>query len=203
MPLSIEILHPIANHDHHVAIGRDVGRVRQPAMARDDPGPALRPVFGEGQIQDLVQAGDHAVHASALFNVDRRITDGREEVAGADDLRMAERDDAIAIRVGCGCVVHHHAFPVEERRELVELVEVAHRRPGVLRRRRLLPGRGAHAVEHVLVRHDWRALDGGDGATQAAAAHPGSRGRNLLVAADVLGRRAGVDDVPDGACRGW
>src|SRR5262245_52744767 len=171
-------------------------------MARDDPRPSLRAVFGEREIEDLVQAGDHSLHASALRDVDHRIADRRENVTGADDLGMAEYDDAIAIGVGCRCAVDHQAFPVEERRKLVDLTEIADSWPTALWKRRLFPGRGTHAVEHVFVRDDRRARYVGDGAPQAAAPYTGSRGRNLLVAADVLECRAGIDDVADRACRG-
>ena len=62
----LQVADAIPDHRQHVAIGGDVGRVRQPPAARNDPRAALRPVLGHRDVEDVIQAVDHALNAAAL-----------------------------------------------------------------------------------------------------------------------------------------
>src|SRR6185295_20312184 len=68
--------------------------------------------------------------------------------------------------------------------------------PSAAWHRRRFPGWSADTIEHVLMRDD-RCLgaDAPGRAAEAAAAWKISAGRDLLVAANVFWRCAGVDDV--------
>src|SRR5262249_50053451 len=88
--LLLQVGNAIANHHQHVPIRRQVGRVRQPSAARNDPRATLRPILGDCQIEDVIQPVDHTLNGPAPVELDHGITDRRKEIAGADDLRMTE-----------------------------------------------------------------------------------------------------------------
>ena len=134
-----QVLHAVANHRQHVAVRRDIGRIRQPAAARNDPRAALAAVLGNGEIENLIQAVDDALNAAALLDVDDGIADGRKEVAGADHFGVTEEHDAVAVRVRRRRVIDDHRFTVEVFRQLVELVEIRVGRPRCRRRAACLP----------------------------------------------------------------
>ena len=85
---------------NHVAARRHVCRIREPAPARNHPGAALRAVLGDGQVEDPVQPVEHALDAAAFVDLDHRVADRRIQVAGADDFRMPEEHDAVAVGRG-------------------------------------------------------------------------------------------------------
>ena len=89
-------------------------------------------------------------------------------------------------------------FAVEVVAETHALAVIRLGRERAQRRRRRPGRRRPHPVLHVFVREDGSA-DGGipDVAGHVAAGERAARGRQLLVAADVIGVRVGVDDVAD------
>src|SRR4029450_10972907 len=103
-----QILHTVTNHHDHVPVGGDIGRVRQPPVAGYDPGAALRAVLGKGQIENIVQAGNHATDAPAFRHVDDRIADRREKVAGAYHVGATEEHNAVPVGIWRRRVIDHH-----------------------------------------------------------------------------------------------
>ena len=93
--------------------------------------PPCDAILGNRQIEDVIEAVDHALDRAALGRVDQRIADRREQVAGGDDLGVAEEHEAVAVGVGGLRVIEDDRLAVHVLRQLVELVEerVASARP--------------------------------------------------------------------------
>jgi hypothetical protein len=124
------------------------------AVTRHHQRPAGAMGRRNGDVDQPVQAVDDGVQAAAGLDVDDRIVRQIEQIAGADDVGLAEQHDAVA--VGVRGLVH------DDHRLVVEVEALLRRRVGVVRpcrfrRRRLLAGRRGHAAEHVHVRDDRRA----------------------------------------------
>ena len=89
--------------------------------------------------------------------IDERIRPGGEDIAGADDVRSAEEDDAVAVRVRLRLVVEDDRFAVEmqilRRREVFAPRQARNQRRCLLTR-----DRSGQAAEHVLVRDDVERL---------------------------------------------
>ncbi len=122
-----------------------------------------------GQIQEAIQAGDRAVDAAAIGEVDHRVAVGPEEIAGGDDVGAAEHDHRAGVVRRRVVVIEHDRLAVE--REIARRLEV-----GVERTRGVGDARLDHPRRRVLVRHDRR-----DVAVDRAA-----RLRDRLVAAGVI-----------------
>ena len=54
-----------------------------------------------------------SLHAAAVFDVDEGISVGRENIAGADHVRAAKQNHAVAIGVRVGLVINDDGFTVE------------------------------------------------------------------------------------------
>ena len=91
-----------------------VAQIAKPSVAGDHHRAALLPVHRNDQIHDLLQPRDEALNIAARGDIDHGIRRGREEVAGADHVRLAEENDAVAIRMRVGDVDDLNAFAVEE-----------------------------------------------------------------------------------------
>src|SRR5204862_5044373 len=63
--LLLQIEDAVADDDHHVPVDGDVGGVAQPAMTGHNHRTALMSVLGEGDVDDLVQRVDFALHRAA------------------------------------------------------------------------------------------------------------------------------------------
>ena len=61
-------------------------------------------------------ASTSPLEVAAVLRVDHRIAREVEHIAGDDDVRSAEEDDAVAIGVRGGLVQHLNRFAVEEQR---------------------------------------------------------------------------------------
>ena len=75
----------------------------------------MRSVLGNGQVENVVQALENTLDATALLDVNDGITDGRKDVAGADDLGVTEKYDAVAVRVCLRLEIGDHCFTIEIR----------------------------------------------------------------------------------------
>ena len=131
--LLLEIADPIANHHQHVAVGRDVGGVRQPAAPGDDPRAALRSILGDRQIEDVVEAVDHALDRAALGGVDERIADRR---TGCRRQSPPSDGRTRSCRRRCWRPWRDRGSPARRSRirQLVEVVEERVRRQGARER---------------------------------------------------------------------
>ena len=106
---------------------------------------------------------------------------------------MPQPDDAVAVAMSGGHVKELDRFPaVIVRAELHRVEMVSFVRPGALGRRRFLARWRAHPRHDVLVRKHHGAF-----ASDHFKRDAPSRGRELRVAADMVHRRARVDDVGD------
>src|SRR5215831_11083392 len=64
--LFLQVLKPVANDIDHVPVVGDVGHITDAAPAGDDDSASLRPEFRVGDVQNLSQSINLAVHRSAL-----------------------------------------------------------------------------------------------------------------------------------------
>ena len=153
----------------------------------------------DAQIHQAVQRVELALQRTAARDVDERKARRVDDVPGRNHVAAAEEHDDVAVGVRIGRVDDLNAFAVQIHR--VQAVEERLRRLKDRRDRRVRRG---HPREHVLVREHARVAEirehvvaearpGRDGARQNAQA----RFRKHLVAADVVGVHARVDDVAD------
>ena len=122
-------------------------------------------------------------------DIDHGISGGGEDFAGADHIRLAEENDAVAIRMRVGDMDDLHAFVVEV--DVLFVAEVGVGRPCRRGSGGLRSAGRAHPVQDVLMRDDLRAfrrildvgrnVSAGDGAARLA---------QWLVAARVIGMHA-------------
>jgi hypothetical protein len=130
-----------------------------------------------------------------MVEVDDRIVGGSEEVAGADDVGLAEKDDAVAVGVGVREVDDLNTFAIEE--DVFFIADECIRGPrfgcnGIRALRR------AHAVEDVLVGNDLGTFGGIANICGDVAAGDGTAGfAEGLVAVGVVAVHVRVDDVAD------
>src|SRR6202044_4153429 len=68
---------------------------------------------GNGQLQYMVQSRDLALYASAAIHVDERISAGSENIAGADDVRTAKQNQAVAVGMGVRLVIDNDGLAIE------------------------------------------------------------------------------------------
>ena len=131
-------------------------------------------------------------------SVDDGVGLGGIQVAGGDHLRPAESHNRIPVGVRVRPIHQLDPFAVEVVAETHALAVVGFRGERAQRRRRRSRRGRAHPVLHVFMRED-RSADGGipDVAGHVAAGERTARCRQLLIAANVIGVRVGVDDVAD------
>ena len=137
-----------------------------------------------------------ALDIAAARDVDNGIGFGGIQVAGGDHLRPAEPHNRIAVGMRIRPIYQLDPFAVEVVAETHALAVVGFRRERAQRRRRRSSRRRAHPVLHVFMREN-RSADGGitNVAGDVAAGERTARRRQLLIAANVIGVRVGVDDV--------
>src|SRR5260370_899313 len=102
----------IAQNRDHIAVFHYIGFVAQPAMAGNYHGSAFLLRGGNGQIENPVQRVDHALETPPALQIDSRIGDRIEHVAGAHHVGAAEEDDAVAVTMGRRLVQHLHSLVV-------------------------------------------------------------------------------------------
>src|SRR3989442_51600 len=81
------------------------------------PGPTLGIVTWDGKLDELVQRINLGADAAASLRLDHRVTGEVEQVSGADDIGLAEQNDAVAVRCASdfrddhGLVVEEEPLP--------------------------------------------------------------------------------------------
>ena len=61
---------------------------------------AFLKMFGNGKAETGVQRVNLSLYSAAMFQVEKRIALGSEDISGAQDVGTAEEDHAVAIGVG-------------------------------------------------------------------------------------------------------
>src|SRR6185437_16094538 len=65
LALVLQLLDAVMNHHDHVAIGGEISRIRQTASSWNEPRSALRAVFRDGQVEEVVERVDLAIDGPA------------------------------------------------------------------------------------------------------------------------------------------
>src|SRR5215472_118589 len=104
-PFADHVLNAIADDGEHLLIENYIGDVAEPPVTRNDHCAAFlqyvvtAQCFGNGDLDDLVQSSDHALHVSAALEIDYRVLVRHENVARADHIRALEKHDAVSVRM--------------------------------------------------------------------------------------------------------
>src|SRR4029434_4741297 len=105
----------------------------------DDARAAHRVELGDGDVDDAVERVDDALQRATSGAIDDGLSVQHDYVAGGDDIRRAEEDDQITVRVSRGLVDHLDRLAGDEERLLRSTERISgqyggrHRRRSVLR----------------------------------------------------------------------
>src|SRR6266487_4519785 len=103
---------------------------------------------------------DQSLHASAILQVDEWIASGREDISGADDVRAAEKNDAVTIGMCSWHVKNDYRFAI--KRQILLRSEVFVVWPQSIGNPSLAACRlGRHTIKDVLMSDNPGALPGG------------------------------------------
>src|SRR5262249_2732565 len=190
---------------HHIAVFHDLCLFGDPAVAWNHFRATLLPRQGHdsnGEIQEAVQGIDFSLNAAALLNVDDRKARHVEDIAGYHHVRAAKQYHAVAIAVGRRLTHDLNRLAVEKYVLLPPGVGLS--RPRGARQWRRLAGWSAPARQHrfrgddrggALIAHRSRQAERISTLRHREYRHACLR--ELLISADMIEIRAGVDDVAD------
>src|SRR5579863_7697651 len=111
----LQVPYPIANDSQHVAVVSNIGSVAQSAVAWDYIRSSLLIARRDHHAKNLVQRVKFTLDAAAMSQVDDRITDGRKNIARADDIGPAKENHAVAVSVRILRMDDANAFVIEEQ----------------------------------------------------------------------------------------
>src|SRR5215472_5342081 len=112
--LSDHVLNPVANNRQHRLVFDNIGLVAEPSVAWNDVGSTLLLVRWNGQLNNVIQAGDNSLDAAASLQIDHGIVVDVKKVARAYYIGTPEKDDRIAICMRPRFVVKDDCFSIEE-----------------------------------------------------------------------------------------
>ena len=164
-------------------------------MARYNHRPALRTEFRNTDFENFVEPGDDSLNTAAFLQIDDRVTDRGENVAGADDIGEAEIHNAVAVRMRRRDMKYLNTLTVEELAELVKIFVIGIRRQLVARQPFLAGARVRHPIQHVLMCDQRGALVAASGGGDVPTCIGHSGRYDSFIAAGVIRIHARIDDV--------